>query len=365
MTEIASPPRRFDRRSFLKGTGVMLVAIGTPQLLNPKSAFAALDDSAIGPALVDPQQIDSWLGIQGNGMVTLFTGKVELGTGVSTTAMQLVADELDVPFSKVRVVEGDTWWTVDQGFTAGSQTNKTQYSATGALRQAAAEARLALLNMASKQLGAPVAQLTVKDGVVSVQGDSSRSVTYAQLIGDKHFDLKVTGKAVPKTFDQYKIVGTSVRRPEVDEKVMATFAYTQDVRIPGLVHARVVRPPTLDSTLVSVDGWKGKTPPGVIKVVVKKNFVAVVAKEEWQAIEAANALRVKWNVAPLPSYATYYEDLQKLSPTTNRLLIDTRDIDAALSKAAKTVEGGQTSSISATEISDGAVARLAKFSPSK
>ena len=185
MTEIASPPRRFDRRSFLKGTGVMLVAIGTPQLLNPKSAFAALDDSAIGPALVDPQQIDSWLGIQGNGMVTLFTGKVELGTGVSTTAMQLVADELDVPFSKVRVVEGDTWWTVDQGFTAGSQTNKTQYSATGALRQAAAEARLALLNMASKQLGAPVAQLTVKDGVVSVQGDSSRSVTYAQLIGDK------------------------------------------------------------------------------------------------------------------------------------------------------------------------------------
>jgi CO/xanthine dehydrogenase Mo-binding subunit len=104
------------------------------------------------------------------------------------------------------------------------------------------------------------------------------------------------------------------------------------------VHARVVRPPTLDSTLVSIDGWKDKQPPGVIKVVAKHNFVAVVAKEEWQAIEAAFALRVKWKTAPLPGYETFFDDLQKLSPTTDRLLIDTRDVDAALAKAAKTVD---------------------------
>src|SRR6266498_4452914 len=158
MTETARHPRRFDRRAFLTGTGAMVVAIGAPKLLNPKAAFAALDDFPIGPALVDPREIDSWLGVQGNGTVIVYSGKVELGTGVSTTAMQLVADELDVPFSKVKVIEGDTWWTVDQGFTAGSQSNKTQYAATGAIRQAAAEARLALLNLASKQLGAPVAQ---------------------------------------------------------------------------------------------------------------------------------------------------------------------------------------------------------------
>ncbi len=338
MTEITSHPRLFNRREFLAGTGALVVAIGAPRLLNPKAAFAALDDFPIGPALVDPQQVDSWLGVQGNGTVIVYSGKVELGTGVSTTAMQLVADELDVPFSKVKVIEGDTWWTVDQGFTAGSQSNKTQYAATGAIRQAAAEARLALLNLASKQLGAPVAQLNVKDGVVSVQGDSTKSVSYAQLIGDKRFDLKITGKAVPKTFDQYKVVGTSVRRPDVAEKVTGAYTYTQDVRVPGLVHARVVRPPTLDSTLVSVNGWKGKKPPGVIKVVVKKNYVAVVAKEEWQAIEAAYALRVSWKTAPLPSYQTFYEDLQKLSPTTNRLLIDTHDVDAALAKAAKKIE---------------------------
>jgi nicotinate dehydrogenase subunit B len=338
MTETVSESRRFSRRAFLAGTGAMVVAIGAPRLLNPKAAFAALDDFPIGPALVDPNQIDSWLAVHGDGTVTVFTGKVELGTGVMTTTMQLAADELDVPLSKITVVEGDTWQTVDQGYTAGSQSNKTEYADKGGIRQAAAEARLALLTMASQQLGAPVSQLTVKDGVVSVQGDSSKSVPYGQLIGDKKFALKITGKAVPKPFTQYKIVGTSVRRPDVAGKATGAFTYTQDVRIPGLVHARVVRPPTLDSTLDGFDGWKGKQPPGLIKVVVKHNFVAVVAQEEWQAIEAAYALKVRWKTAPLPSHETFYEDLTKLSPTTNRVLIDTHDVDAALAKAAKTVE---------------------------
>src|SRR5262245_2107248 len=339
MTPTLSQPHRFTRRAFLSGTGAMVVAIGAPRLLNPKAAFAALDDFPIGPALVDPQQVDSWLAVHGDGAVTVFAGKVELGTGVMTTTMQLVADELDVAFDRVNVVEGDTWQCVDQGFTAGSQSNKTQYAATGAVRQAAAEARLALVTMASQQLGVPVAQLTVTNGVVSVQGDASKSVSYAQLIGDKKFNLKISGKAVPKSFDQYKVVGKSIPRPDVAGKATGAFTYTQDVRIPGLVHARVVRPPTLDSTLVKIDGWRGgKQPPGVIKVVAKQNFLAVVAKEEWQAIAAASAMKVTWKTAPLPSYDTYFDDLQKLSPTTNRVLIDTKDVDAALAKASKTVE---------------------------
>jgi CO/xanthine dehydrogenase Mo-binding subunit len=336
MTSTTSQSRRFSRRAFLTGTGAMVVAIGTPKLLDPKTAFAALDDFPIGPALVDPQQIDSWLAVHGDGTVTVYVGKVELGTGVMTTSMQLVADELDVPLSKVTVIEGDTWRTVDQGYTAGSQSNKTQYAATGALRQAAAEGRLALLNMASEQFGAPVSQLTVADGVVSVQGNAAQSVSYAQLIGDKKFSLAITGKAVPKTFDQYRLVGTSVPRADVGEKATGAFTYTQDIRIPGLVHARVVRPPTLDSTLVSIDGWRGKQPPGVIKVVAKHNYVAVVAKAEWQAIQAAYALRVTWKTAPLPSYETFYDDLQTMSPTTDRVLIDTHDVDATLAGAAKT-----------------------------
>src|SRR5262245_45696938 len=225
MTELATQPRRFSRRAFLTGTGAMFVAIGTPRLLNPKAAFGAPGDFPIGPALVDPQQLDSWLAVHGDGTVTVFTGKVELGTGVMTTTTQLVADELDVALPSVTVVEGDTWQCVDQGFTAGSQSNKTEYAPTGAIRQAAAEARLALLTMASKQLGAPVAQLTVKDGIVSVNGDSTKTVSYAQLIGDKRFDLAITGKAVPKSFDQYRIVGTSVPRPDVAGKATGAFTY--------------------------------------------------------------------------------------------------------------------------------------------
>ncbi|MCW2975497.1 MAG: aldehyde oxidase and xanthine dehydrogenase molybdopterin binding [Actinomycetia bacterium] len=337
MTDTLPEGRRLSRRAFLSGTGAMIVAIGAPRLLDPKSAFGALSDSQIGPALVDPLQLDSWIAIRGDGTVTVFAGKVELGTGVMTTTIQLVADELDVALAKVNVVEGDTWQSPDQGFTAGSQSNKTQYALTGGVRQAAAEARLALLNMASKQLGAPVSQLTVSNGVVSVQGSSS-TVSYAQLIGDKKFNLKQTGKAVPKTFEQYKIVGTSVARVDIPAKATGAFTYTQDVTVPGLVHARVVRPPTLDSQLVSIDGWPGrKQPAGVIKVVYKDNYVAVVAEQEWQAIKAAEALKVTWKVVPLPSFDDFYDDLQNLTPTTNRVLIDTKDVDTALAKAPKTV----------------------------
>ena len=139
--------------------------------------------------------------------------------------------------------------------------------------------------MASARLGAPVAALTVKDGVV--RGGTGQ-VSYAELIGDRRFDLKITGKAVPKRFQDYRIVGTSVPRVEVPAKATGEFEYTQDVRVDGMVHARVVRPPTLDSKLVKVDGFPGgRKPRGFLAIVVKSNFVAVVAKREEQAIDAA------------------------------------------------------------------------------
>jgi nicotinate dehydrogenase subunit B len=320
------------RRRFLASSGALVVAASLPRLLDPRTAFAAPE---IGPALVDPTRIDSWLAVHGDGTVEIFTGKVELGTGVLTTTMQLVADELDVPLDSLRVRESDTWFTPDQGFTAGSQSNKTQYAAKGGLRQAAAEARLALLTLASARLGAPVAALSVRDGVV--RGGNGQ-VSYAELIGDRRFNLAITGKATPKRFEDYRIVGRSVPRVDVPAKATAAFRYTQDVRVDGMVHARVVRPPTLDSTLVKVAGWAGgRRPPGVLDVVVKANFVAVVARREEQAIDAAEALRVEWKTAPLPDYEHLYGDLQRQTPTTDRLLIDTHDVDAALAGAAKTL----------------------------
>jgi CO/xanthine dehydrogenase Mo-binding subunit len=321
------------RREFLAGTGAMFVAASLPRLLTPKTAFATLQAPQIGPALVDPTLIDSWLAIGGDGTVTILTGKVELGTGILTTQLQLVADELDVPLASVSLVEGDTWRTPDQGFTAGSQSSKTNFAAKGGLRQAAAEARLALLEMASSRLGVPVSELTVKDGVVNGK------VSYAELIGNRRFDLKITGKAVPKRFRDYKIVGTSVPRLDVAQKATGAFEYTQDVRVDGMVHARVVRPPTLDSKLVKVDGFPGgRKPRGYLATVVKGNFVAVVAKREEQAIDAASELRVTWQTTPLPSFEHLYGDLQRQTETTNRVLIDTGDVEAALAGAVKKLQ---------------------------
>jgi nicotinate dehydrogenase subunit B len=336
MSATETPPSGLSRRHFLAGTGAMFVALTLPRLLDPKQAFGQIQSGKIGPATVDPALIDSWLAIGGDGFVTVQTGKVELGTGVLTTTIQLAADELDVPIANIRVIEGDTWVTPDQSYTAGSQSNKVQYGLTGGLRQAAAEARLALLNMASAQLGVPVDQLGVAGGVVSGAG---QSVSYAQLIGNRRFNLAITGKAVPKTFEQYKIVGSSVPRVEIPAKAAGVFEYVQYVKVPGMVHAKVVRPPTLDSKLVKVIGWPNhRKPAGVVGVVARGNFVAVVAEQEYQAMEAADALKLQWETAPLPSFENLYNDLRTLSPTTDRVLIDTKDVDGALANAPTRVE---------------------------
>ena len=292
MTDISAQPRRYDRRKFLAGTGAMVVAVNTPRLLNPKSAFAAVKEFPIGPANIDPNQIDSWIAIKGDGTVVVKTGKEELGQGMATAVAQVVADELDVPVGRIQQIISDTWTTVNQGGTSGSQSSPTHFNTdTVGIRKAAAEARAALLGLASTALGQPVSNLTVKDGVVSVKGGSQQT-TYATLIGNKTFNLAMTGKAKPKTFQDYKVVGTSVPRVDIPDKVFAKFTYNQDIRLPGMVHARVVRPPTLDSQLVSVDGFPHRI-PGLVKVVIKKNFVAVVAEREEQAIAAAAALKVQ------------------------------------------------------------------------
>jgi len=330
---ITASERTFSRRTFVKGTGALIVAIGAPRLLNPKAALAAVNgDFPIGPAAVDPNLIDSWIAIGTDNTVTMKVGKVELGQGTVTAAMQLVADELDVPLAGVKFVQSDTWITPDQGTTAGSQSTGTQNGPAG-IRQAAAEARLALLTMASAKLGVPVANLTVSNGVIS---GGTQQLKYSDLIGGKLFNIAQTGKAVPKPYTAYKIAGTSVPRFDIPDKVFGKFTYTQDVRLPGMLHARVVRPPTLDSTLVKVDGFPGgKQPADVVQVVQKNNYVAVVAKTEWGAILGAQELKVTWNVKPYPNWATYNDDLVTLGPSTNQVIQDSKfsngqDVDAVL-----------------------------------
>jgi nicotinate dehydrogenase subunit B len=337
MSTTTSQDRSFSRRAFLSGTGALIVAIGAPRLLNPKAAFAALeDDFPIGPASIDPNQIDSWVAIAGDGNVTIFTGKEEQGTGAATAQLQVAADELDVQLNKIRLIISDTSRTPDQGFSAGSQSLMTEFGPNG-VRQACAEARAALLAMASARLNSPVSSLTVSNGVVSVAGNASRSVSYASLIGGKKFNLAETGKAVPKPFTAYKVVGTSVPRVEIPSIVFGSFTYTPDIRVPGMLYARVVRPPTLDSTLVKVGGFKGGTPKDLVRVVVKHNFVAVVSKSEWGAVRAAENLEVTWKTAPLPSFERFYDDLVAQSPTTDQVVVNTNDVDQTLASAAKKI----------------------------
>ena len=267
------------------------------------------------------------------GKVTIYTGKEELGQGVGTATMQVAADELDVPLGSIRLVMSDTWHTVDQGYSAGSQSLFTEFGPSG-VRQACAAARLALLQMAATRLGAPVADLTVADGVMSVSGAPTRTVSYASLLGGKKFNMVESSPATPKPFSEYRIVGTSVPRYDVPAKATGTFTYTQDIRLPGMLWGAVVRPPTLDSTLISVEGFPGRQPDDLVHVFVKHNYVAVVSKTEWGAIAAAKLLNVRWQTAPLPSLDTLYSELVTLSPTADNLLVDTGNVPQTLASAA-------------------------------
>src|SRR5262245_14443835 len=266
-------------------------------------------------------------------MVSVMTGKVELGTGVSTALRQIVAEELDFPFEKIEWIQGDTANTVDQAPTFGSQTIKR---GGGQLRQAAAEAKATLLSLASARLGVPTEQLTVAHGVISDPGNPKKKVSYANLIGGQRFNRDVTGKLRPKSTTAYNIVGKPVRRVDVPFKVTGAHTYMQDLRIPGMLHGRPVRPPAFGAKLITVDESSVKDVPGLVKVVVKGNFAGVVCEREEQAIRAARNLKVAWGDSQiLPPMSELYAALRKI-PGNDREPAKTGDAEGALASAAKT-----------------------------
>ncbi len=286
----------FSRRQFLRGTGALIVSFN---LFPPAFDLLAQSASSGEP---DPTQLDSWIAVAQDGTVTVFTSKVELGTGIETALAQIVAEELDVPWRKVKVDMGDTSKTIDQATTSGSRTIER---AGPQVRQAAAAARKELLRLAAEKLGAPAEKLTVRDGVVSIAGNSSKRVSYAQLIGGKRFNVRIQaeGKAgelklaqdvKPKDPKEYETVGKPVPRFDLPPKVTGERVYVHDVRIPGMLHGRVVRPPVINTAPASIDEDSIKQIPGVVRVVREGKFVGVVAKTEWAAIQAAGALKVAW-----------------------------------------------------------------------
>jgi len=316
-----------SRRTFLKGGGALVVAFSLPSELAAQSVPPARSVKAL-PA----DQIDSWLAIGQDGRVTLYCGKVELGTGVETALSQIVAEELDVGFRRMTIVQGDTGRTPDQGYTVGS---KTIQVGGPPIRQAAAEARQTLLSLASSHLGEPAEQLVVRDGVVSVKGDSTKQVSYERLIGGQRFERAVTKNAPLKAPGRYSIVGKPVRRVDIPAKVTGTHVYVQNVRVRGMLHGRVVRPSAIGAVLGGVDEASVAGMPSVVKVVTQGNFVGVVAEREEQAIQAASALKVTWQTPrPLPAMTALWDTIRD-APTTEKALVNTGDVDAGLAGAAR------------------------------
>ena len=284
-------------------------------------------------------RLDDWIAIEPDGTITAFSGKVELGTGVRTALAQIVAEELDVPLERLHMVMGDTALTPDEGYTAGSM---TIHSSGTALRHAAAEARRAMLEMASEQLDANPDELSIQDGVIRVVHDPKRSVTYAELMGGKPFDLQVTGQAPLKPPENYRIVGTSTPRQDLPRKVTGGPSFIQDLNVPGMLHARLVRPPGPAAKLVAMDESSVKNIPGLVKVVQRGNFIGVVAEREEQAIQAARQLKVEWQETALyPRMGDLFTALSS-QPTEDTVLVEQGDLEQAFAGAAQQVHATYT-----------------------
>jgi len=244
------------------------------------------------------RQLSAWLRVNSDGTVTVFTGKVELGQGIASALSQIAAEELDVAYGRINMVTADTSRTPDEGVTAGSQS--IEQSGT-AIRFACAEARQILLAAAAQKLGVGADTLTVVDGTVSAPG--GKETTYWAVTTDAMLRREATAGPKPKGTAEYLLVGQSLGRRDIPQKLTGGAAYLQDLRLPGMVHARVVRPPVPRAELVSLDTAASRALPGVIKVVRNGSFLAVVCEREEQAINARLALRERavWSKPELPS----------------------------------------------------------------
>jgi len=338
MNPSALPPLTSDaqaalsRRDFVKRTGALIVAFSAARLATDLG-LAPARVAAQGINGVGSPHLDSWIAIGADGRVTAYTGKCELGTGLYTAQLQLVAEELSVPMDRVTLIQCDTSMTPDQGTTSGAQSHPTNFNHAN-LALACATARETLVELASKRLGVPADQLRAVDGAVSVRSDAARRVAYGDLIGGNKFNLQLNPKAQRKPAREWTILGTSVPRVDFPAIVTGRFEYVHNVRLPGMLHGRVVRPPALGSTLVTVDEGSVQGMPGLVRVVVRKNFVGVVAEKAWQAEQAARRLKVEWTAGrQVPDPRTFYQHLRSQTPTRDTLTVDSGDVDRTLAAA--------------------------------
>jgi len=291
------------RRDFLKAGGALVVGFSL------RDALRAQDRAGERPGPPDAKQVDTWLAIHSDNTATVYIGFAELGQGASTALLQVAAEELDLDMGQIQSVRLDTNVTPNQG---GTYSSAAIARGGPQVRTAAAEARAALLKMASAKLGAPLEQLMVDKGVVSA---GAQRVTYGELIGEKRFNLAFTGSAPVKPTTEYKVVGTSLPRRDTPDKVKGTYVYMQHVRVPGMLHGRVVRPRGQSAygagaKVLSIDEKSIASIPGAL-VLRKGDFVGVVAENEWDAVRAARDLKVTWDTKPvLPGTAALHQTMR-------------------------------------------------------
>jgi nicotinate dehydrogenase subunit B len=293
--------------------------------------------SVVRPAASDGG-FETFITISADGTVAAFNGHVDLGTGIRTALGQIVAEELDVSFARVGVVLGDTARVPNQGATIASET--IQITAVP-LRKAAAQARQFLLARAADRLELPESELTVEDGLI--RGRDNRSLSYGEIIAGHAIQLELAEDVPVKAVEAYRIVGQSVRRVDIPAKATGEPVYVHDVRLPGMLHARVVRPPYagvdagefVGRSLIGVDETSVRDIPGLVAVVTQGDFIGVVAEREENAIKAAAQLKVRWKPVPTLPDLKDLETALRAHPSTPRVLIDKGDVDAAMAAAAK------------------------------
>ena len=324
------------RRGLLQAAGSLVIGMALPW------PAARAVDAPVG--LPRPDRLDSYLAIAPDGAVTVFFGKIDGGQGLDVAVGQIVAEELGVAAGRVRVVMGDTDRTVNQG---GASNASGISQGAVPLRNAAAEARLLLLEAAAQALGAAVVDLRVEDGVVMVRAEPTRRTSYAALIGGRAFaadmkwngrygnDLNVQGRATPKPVADYTVVGTPQPRSDIPAKVFARYEYVTDVRVPGMLHARMIRPPQAGSVPTQVDRGTIAGIPGAL-VVHKDGFLAVLAPREWDAIRAMRALDVTWTAPEdrFPAQAQLHDHI-RAAPVLKRAVPQAGDAGQAIAGAAR------------------------------
>ena len=319
-----------NRRTFLATTGSALVvgfsfdaATATPPVLSKPKAVAK-------------DRVESFVAVNADGTVTVHVGKVDLGTGTRTALAQMAADELDVAFDKVAMVMGDTATTPDQWLTGA---NLTIAQGGTEMRRACATARAALVERAAGKLGVPVVDLVTVDGAVHLKANPGQRITYAALVDGQPLALKVDDKAPLKKAADYRVVGQSIRRVDIPAKLTGEFPYMQDFRLPGMLHARVLRPDDLGASLLSFDDSAAKKVAGFVRTVRKGDFLAVVSRTEWGAIKAQRAMKVQWGVGiGLPDQATVFDHWRTRPVAKQDVTQKVGDADAALASAPRRVK---------------------------